>query len=247
MSHPGCLNSLGFRTLHRFDCGNLAGCQADRQGAGPHRLVVHVDCARAHIATPHPNFVPVRPRLSRSTQSKGVSSSTSTCRSAPFTLSLKIIPTPSRRTILYRTVRRRSCEAQVLSRSEKAARPARFPLRVRWPLCLLCVERHKSLVEAAALIVESVTAWPQKTALSRRPVMSIRRTGDEEPSSKEAPGPMWRLEAMPHHLAHAGTHGHMKILDAMGAIVEGSLRYGSPFQWGAKGKSGASPVLYPQL
>ena len=39
-----------------------------------------------HWAMPHPNLVPVRPRMSRSTQSSGVSGATSTARAWPFTV-----------------------------------------------------------------------------------------------------------------------------------------------------------------
>jgi hypothetical protein len=37
---------------------------------------------------PHPNFVPTNLRLSRNTQSSGVSAATSTFRALPFTLSV---------------------------------------------------------------------------------------------------------------------------------------------------------------
>src|SRR6266851_5700817 len=40
-----------------------------------------------HCATPHPYLVPVRPTCSRITQSSGVSGSTCTSRTLPFTLS----------------------------------------------------------------------------------------------------------------------------------------------------------------
>src|SRR5688500_828963 len=39
-----------------------------------------------HWPTPQPNFVPTKSRLSRSTQSMGVSGATSTVRDRPFTL-----------------------------------------------------------------------------------------------------------------------------------------------------------------
>src|SRR5690242_12623299 len=46
-----------------------------------------------HSAMPQPNLVPVRPRVSRRTQSNGVSSATSTARSCPLTVRLIMIAT----------------------------------------------------------------------------------------------------------------------------------------------------------
>src|SRR5438132_13127744 len=48
----------------------------------PSRCTVHAP----HSAMPQPNFVPVIPSTSRSTQSKGVSSSTSTLRAMQLTV-----------------------------------------------------------------------------------------------------------------------------------------------------------------
>jgi hypothetical protein len=48
-----------------------------------------------HSAMPHPNFVPVKPSVSRKTQSKGMSGSTSTLRSVPFTFNVNIITSES--------------------------------------------------------------------------------------------------------------------------------------------------------
>jgi hypothetical protein len=47
--------------------------------------------ALPHWAIPHPNLVPVRPRLSRSTHSNGVSPTASTSRAWPLTLSWNAI------------------------------------------------------------------------------------------------------------------------------------------------------------
>src|ERR1700738_3876127 len=58
--------------------------------ASPSRWTVQAP----HRAMPQPNLVPVRPRVSRRTQSSGVSPSTSTVWSWPLTLSL-ITATPS--------------------------------------------------------------------------------------------------------------------------------------------------------
>src|SRR5687767_13519607 len=44
-----------------------------------------------HCPTPQPNLVPTKSRLSRSTQSIGVSGATSTVRDWPFTLSVYFI------------------------------------------------------------------------------------------------------------------------------------------------------------
>src|ERR1700682_3211465 len=50
--------------------------------AAPSTCTVHAP----HCATPHPNFVPVMPSTSRSTQSRGASPSTSTVRLTPLIL-----------------------------------------------------------------------------------------------------------------------------------------------------------------
>src|SRR5688572_9645111 len=58
-----------------------------------------------HWATPQPNLVPVSRSSSRSTQSRGVSSSTSTVRDVPFTRSVTMsISLPGR--VLQTTLRR---------------------------------------------------------------------------------------------------------------------------------------------
>src|ERR1700730_5381028 len=54
----------------------------------PSRCTVHAP----HNAMPQPNLVPVRPSVSRSTHSNGMSGSTSTSVSLPLTLSLIIAP-----------------------------------------------------------------------------------------------------------------------------------------------------------
>src|SRR6186713_2182465 len=61
----------------------LTGTWQERTGS-PSRCTVQAP----HNAMPHPNFVPVRPSESRSTQSRGVSGSTSTSTALPLTLSL---------------------------------------------------------------------------------------------------------------------------------------------------------------
>ena len=47
-----------------------------------------------HAAMPQPNLVPVNPSVSRSTHSRGVSSSTSAVRDSPFTSSVICITVP---------------------------------------------------------------------------------------------------------------------------------------------------------
>src|ERR1700704_2848458 len=59
----------------------------ERMGC-PSRCTVHAP----HNAMPQPNLVPVRPSVSRSTHSNGMSGSTSTSVSLPLTLSLIIAP-----------------------------------------------------------------------------------------------------------------------------------------------------------
>src|ERR1019366_2503195 len=59
----------------------------ERSGSPP-RNTIHAP----HCAIPQPNFVPVRPSSSRSTQSKGVSASTSTSYFLPFTFRTCISP-----------------------------------------------------------------------------------------------------------------------------------------------------------
>src|SRR6185312_4649317 len=49
-----------------------------------------------HCAMPQPNLVPVRPRTSRSTQSRGMSSLTATSCSFPFTFSFMVLTSPDR-------------------------------------------------------------------------------------------------------------------------------------------------------
>jgi hypothetical protein len=61
-------------------------------------------------ATPQPNFVPVRPRTSRSTQSSGMSPSTSTLCVVPLTLMAKAMassPFPS--LVIDGAIRCRTC------------------------------------------------------------------------------------------------------------------------------------------
>src|ERR1700716_591633 len=65
----------------------------ERMGC-PSRCTVHAP----HNAMPQPNLVPVRPSVSRSTHSNGMSGSTSTSVSLPLTLSLIIAPPPHRST-----------------------------------------------------------------------------------------------------------------------------------------------------
>jgi hypothetical protein len=59
-------------------------------GVMQERMGVPFECTvqAPHSALPQPNFVPVMPSTSRSTQSSGVSPSTSTSWSAPLTLIL---------------------------------------------------------------------------------------------------------------------------------------------------------------
>ena len=71
--------------------------------ARPSRCTVQAPQA----AMPHPNLVPVKPSVSRSTHSSGVSGSTSTVRVCPFTVSVIAMTTsPSRDAIVesYRIV-----------------------------------------------------------------------------------------------------------------------------------------------
>ena len=65
--------------------------------ARPSRCTVQAPQA----AMPHPNLVPVKPSVSRSTHSNGVSGSTSTVRVCPFTVSV-IAMTTSRRAMRSR-------------------------------------------------------------------------------------------------------------------------------------------------
>src|SRR5258705_7917556 len=66
----------------------LMGVTQDRVGA-PLTCTVQAP----HSATPQPNLVPVMPSTSRNTQSRGVSSSTSTLCGTPLTLIVKAIVT----------------------------------------------------------------------------------------------------------------------------------------------------------
>src|SRR6267143_2831494 len=68
------------------------GVMHERTGL-PSRWIVHAP----HKARPQPNFVPVIPSTSRSTQSNGVSSSTSTLRALPLIVSVCAICRSSRR------------------------------------------------------------------------------------------------------------------------------------------------------
>src|SRR3989441_5976761 len=65
----------------RFPAAAATGITHDRT-AVPSRCTVQAP----HCAMPHPNFVPVRPRLSRSTHRSGVSGATSTDWRLPLTV-----------------------------------------------------------------------------------------------------------------------------------------------------------------
>ena len=70
-----------------FDRGDIsASHRRNPRGTRASRLAIHMYRARAHSAMPHPNFVPVNPKVSRSTQSSGVSGVTSTDCALPFTV-----------------------------------------------------------------------------------------------------------------------------------------------------------------
>src|SRR4051812_23776477 len=69
-------------TLAALTLQDFVGC--------PSTWIVHAP----HWATPQPYLVPVSPTVSRRTQSKGVSGSTSTWTSLPFMLRAKAILSP---------------------------------------------------------------------------------------------------------------------------------------------------------
>src|SRR5579863_3058148 len=64
-----------------FPAARDTGVLQERTGR-PSRCTVQAP----HCATPQPYFVPVRPRCSRKTQSRGVEGSTSTCTLRLFTV-----------------------------------------------------------------------------------------------------------------------------------------------------------------
>jgi len=71
----------------RFPAAANTGVMQDRVGC-PSMWIVHAP----HSPMPQPNFVPVIPRTSRSVQSSGISSGTSSLRGFPFTLSVIMAP-----------------------------------------------------------------------------------------------------------------------------------------------------------
>jgi hypothetical protein len=95
---PRALDPSSARSFtDRLDCRNNRSSQATdrlyaRAGRVPSISTVHAP----HRPMPHPNFVPVIPSTSRSTQSRGISPSTSTVRFTPFTLMRKSISVPVR-------------------------------------------------------------------------------------------------------------------------------------------------------
>src|SRR2546426_5964783 len=101
----------------RLPAAAETGVMHERTGF-PSRWIVHAP----HKARPQPNFVPVIPSTSRSTQSNGVSSSTSTLRALPLIVSVCAICRSSRR-----------------RRAQNVAPPCRVYV-IRF---LLCLNRHR--------------------------------------------------------------------------------------------------------
>src|SRR6202158_3977301 len=96
----------------------------ERMGC-PSRCTVHAP----HKAMPQPNLVPVRPSVSRSTHSNGMSGSTSTSVSLPLTLSLIIAPPAPE----HPANERRSSWRALIARGTGTIRPAArgaHPLRL---------------------------------------------------------------------------------------------------------------------
>ncbi len=85
--------------------------------ASPFTWMVHAP----HSATPQPNLVPVSPSSSRSTQSMGVSPSTSTSARAPFTLSWSVICRPPHH---RRASTRRAVSGRILASAPQYRRRA---------------------------------------------------------------------------------------------------------------------------
>src|SRR6266511_3848963 len=86
--HACCTGCARFRerpsmVVTRFPATAATGSTQVRV-ATPSRCTVQAP----HCAIPHPNFVPVRPRLSRNTQRSGVSGTTLTVSRFPFTVKL---------------------------------------------------------------------------------------------------------------------------------------------------------------
>ena len=89
---PGLLDlGAGRRRADRLDGRDLATCRRCRSAVMQERIGAPSICTvqAPHSAMPQPNLVPVMPSTSRSTQSSGVSPSTSTLCVLPLTLMVK--------------------------------------------------------------------------------------------------------------------------------------------------------------
>src|SRR6267143_1933633 len=80
---PAGVAPMASIVVMRLPAAAETGVMQERTGL-PSRWIVHAP----HKARPQPNFVPVIPSTSRSTQSNGVSSSTSTLRALPLIVSV---------------------------------------------------------------------------------------------------------------------------------------------------------------